>query len=66
MELMGVEREEVCTFGDYFNDLPMLREAGLAVAMGNACDAVKACAHLVAPANDEDGVAQVIESHILI
>ena len=65
MELMGVEREEVCVFGDYLNDLPMLAEAGLAVAMGNACGEVKAQAHLVAAANDEDGVAQVIETHIL-
>jgi len=65
MELMGVEREEVCVFGDYLNDLPMLAEAGLAVAMGNACGEVKAHAHLVAAANDENGVAKVIETCIL-
>lgn len=65
MELMGVEREAVCVIGDYLNDLPMLREAGLAVAMGNACDEVKAAAHLVTASNAENGVAQIIETDIL-
>lgn len=65
MELTGLKREQVCAFGDYFNDLPMLREAGLAVAMGNGCPELKAAADLVAPGNDEDGVAEIIERYIV-
>ncbi|MBR3142700.1 MAG: HAD hydrolase family protein, partial [Clostridiales bacterium] len=34
---------------------------GLGVAMGNAIDKVKAVADVIAPANEEDGVASVIE-----
>lgn len=57
----GIAREELVAFGDGFNDLTMLRYAGLGVAMGNAQPEVKAEAGMVAPTNDEDGVAQVLE-----
>ncbi|SBV92389.1 putative Phosphatase YidA [uncultured Eubacteriales bacterium] len=65
MELTGLKREQVCAFGDYLNDLPMLREAGFAVAMSNGCAELKAVADMVAPGNDEDGVAQIIERYIV-
>ena len=45
--------------------LSMLRAAGLAVAMGNALDAVKAEADVIAPDCDHDGVADVIERYLL-
>ncbi|MDR2175994.1 MAG: Cof-type HAD-IIB family hydrolase [Synergistaceae bacterium] len=63
--ILGVEKEEICVFGDYYNDLPMFREAGLAVAMGNACAKVKESADIVTSANDDDGVAEAIERYIL-
>jgi hydroxymethylpyrimidine pyrophosphatase-like HAD family hydrolase len=43
------------------NDLPMLEWAGAAYAMANAHPSVLALADHVAPAHDEDGVAQVLE-----
>lgn len=52
-------------FGDGLNDVSMLRDAGVGVAMGNASDQVKAAANLVAPTNDEDGVAQIVEQYVL-
>ena len=48
-------------FGDMPNDLPMLAWAGHAYAMANAHPTVRDAAPHLAPANDEDGVAQVIE-----
>jgi hydroxymethylpyrimidine pyrophosphatase-like HAD family hydrolase len=51
--------------GDGFNDLSMIKFAGLGVAMSNAQDAVKAEANLVTLSNDEHGVAQVIKDYIL-
>jgi hypothetical protein len=42
------------------NDAGMLRYAGLAVAMGNANDAVKALAHRITDDNDHDGVAKAV------
>lgn len=57
----GVRAEQVWAFGDMFNDLPMLAWAGRGLAVANAAAEVRAAAHEVCPANDEDGVAQVIE-----
>jgi Cof subfamily protein (haloacid dehalogenase superfamily) len=63
--IMGMEKEEICVFGDYDNDLPMFREAGLSVAMGNACAAARDLADVVTSANDDDGVAEAIQKYIL-
>ena len=52
--------EEVMAVGDGGNDAGMLRYAGLAVAMGNAGDAVKALAHRITDDNDHDGVAKAV------
>jgi hydroxymethylpyrimidine pyrophosphatase-like HAD family hydrolase len=46
------------------NDLEMFRKAGLAVAMGNATDAVKRAAHATTLSNEEDGFAAAIERHV--
>ena len=51
--------------GDGFNDIPMMRYAGLAVAMENAQDETKEWADYIAPLNDEDGVAVAIEKFVL-
>lgn len=51
---------QVIAFGDNFNDLSMLKIAGLGVAMGNAVDEVKACADLVIGNNTETGIADVL------
>ncbi len=57
----GIEPEAICAVGDQVNDLPMLREAGMAVAMGNAVDAVKTQAHWVTGRCDEDGIVAVVD-----
>jgi 5-amino-6-(5-phospho-D-ribitylamino)uracil phosphatase len=62
--MLGIEMSQVIAMGDSFNDLSMLREAGLGVAMGNAQDEVKAEADAVTSSNDEDGVARVIREYI--
>lgn len=56
----GLADEEICAVGDDVNDLPMIRGAGLGVAMGNAVDAVKRAADRVAPAHDDDGLAEIV------
>jgi len=56
-ELYGIERERVVAIGDAWNDLPMLQEAGLAVAMGDGVpEVVAACARSIEH-NDGDGIA---------
>ena len=57
----GIAAEDVVAFGDMPNDLPMLAWAGRGYAMANAHPEVLAAAEHVAPSNDEDGMAQVVE-----
>jgi Cof subfamily protein (haloacid dehalogenase superfamily) len=60
-ESLGIPREEVIAIGDGANDAPLLREAGLAIAMANGAEETRATARIIAPSNDEDGVAVVLE-----
>ena len=57
----GVPLPAVMAIGDMRNDLPMLERAGLAVAMGQAPEDVRAGAHWTTASNEEDGVARAIE-----
>ena len=60
-KVLGLSTEEVISFGDAANDIPMLREAGMGVAMGNAAEPVKAAANMVTLSNNEDGIAAALE-----
>ena len=56
-----MEKDEICVFGDDLNDLEMIRAFPESVAMGNGAEEVKMAAKYIAPANDEDGIAQAIQ-----
>ena len=62
---LGISREEVIACGDGYNDLSMIRFAGLGVAMANAAKDIQSEADFVTLSNEEDGVAHVIERFIL-
>ncbi|HLI58911.1 MAG TPA: HAD family hydrolase [Solirubrobacteraceae bacterium] len=57
----GIDRAQTIAFGDMPNDLSMLAWAGRSYAMANGHPGVIAAADEVAPPNDEDGVAVVLE-----
>jgi Cof subfamily protein (haloacid dehalogenase superfamily) len=57
--------QDTVAIGDNFNDVPMLKVAGLSIAMGNAEPDVKQLCDIVTATNDENGVAHAIEQHIL-
>ncbi len=57
---LGISLTEVVAIGDGVNDLPLLSVAGLAIAMGNAVDEVKAMADHVTLDVDHSGVAAAI------
>ena len=59
--VLGIAPAQVISFGDAANDIPMLREAGMGVAMGNAADAVKAAADMVTLSNNDDAIAAALE-----
>lgn len=65
LSLLGVDPDETLAMGDGGSDLPLLRAAGIGVAMGNAVDHVKAEADFVTTTCDEDGVAAALERFVL-
>jgi hypothetical protein len=58
---LGVQPEEIISFGDSYNDMDMLQHTGLAIAMGNAVPELKQVASFVTASNQEDGVALALE-----
>lgn len=58
---LGIRQDETVAFGNGYNDVDMLRWAGMGVAIGGAVPEVLEVADLVAPPLEEDGVAQVLE-----
>lgn len=65
LRTQGLFAENLMACGDGWNDLPMIRFAGLGVAMGNAVPQVKAAADYVTADNDHDGVGLAVEKFIL-
>ena len=63
---LGVDRKETMAIGDNWNDVDMLEWAGQGVMMGNAAQELRTMAKMrgwkQAPPNDQEGVAQVLES----
>jgi hypothetical protein len=64
-ELWGVAPSEICAVGDDMNDVPMLRGAGLGVAMGHAPAAVLDAADHVTGDYESDGVAMLVDRVLL-
>ena len=66
MEHYGLSPDEVMAFGDGENDLPMLRYAGIGVAMGTASDFVKSQSDYVTGTVDELGILHALEHYGLV
>lgn len=57
---LGFSYEQTMSFGDYFNDVEMLKESYYSYAMENAHPEVKKLARFIAPSNQDAGVLKVI------
>ena len=62
----GIDIADTIAFGDGGNDIPIIRQAGAGVVMGNATDEVKAYADYVTASVDEDGIAQALQHYGVI
>ncbi len=63
--MLHIEQKDIIACGDGFNDVSMVRYAGVGVAMENAQQVVKDVADYITRSNDEDGIANVIDKFIL-
>lgn len=59
---LKIDTEDVIAMGDDINDISMLKAVGMGVAMGNATDEVKVNAKEVTKTNNENGVAETLNS----
>ncbi|HLR52116.1 MAG TPA: HAD-IIB family hydrolase, partial [Candidatus Avamphibacillus sp.] len=62
---LGITMDNVLACGDSINDIKMIQEAGVGVAVGNAQQAIKNVADFVTETNNNDGVAKAIEKYVL-
>lgn len=64
LDYLGIDPAETIAMGDGGSDIPLLRAAGIGIAMDNALDYVKAAADHVTASCDEDGVALALEKYL--
>lgn len=62
---LGVELRDVVAIGDQLNDLEMVGEAGIGVAMAGAPEALRSVARMIAPPIAEEGAAEVLAELVL-
>lgn len=62
---LGIEREQVMAIGDSYNDISMLKYAGLGVAVENAPDIVRKVADASVGSNNAGGVAEALHKFAL-
>ncbi len=65
MQAAGIAQAAVLALGDAEADVPMLRWAGIGVALGNGMPEALAAADWVAPDNDDAGFAAALERFVL-
>jgi hydroxymethylpyrimidine pyrophosphatase-like HAD family hydrolase len=61
LDAAGIRREDSVAIGDSANDLDMIRYAGIGIAVGNACDELKAAADWVSAPCGEGGIVRALE-----
>ncbi|WP_110927899.1 Cof-type HAD-IIB family hydrolase [Bacillus massiliglaciei] len=64
-ELAGIHLNQTMAMGDSLNDIAMITEAGVGVAMGNAQETVKNAADWITSTNQESGVAKALYKWVL-
>lgn len=62
-KLEHLDKKDIICFGDGLNDIDMLANCGVSVAMGNALDEVKVVCNDRCDTNDEDGVIRYLERY---
>lgn len=64
VETLGLKIEESIAVGDSYNDLPMLKAAGLAACVENANEDIKKVCSFISKSNNDGGMAYLIDKLI--
>ena len=56
IDILGGNKEDIVVFGDGINDLSMIKQAPISIAMGNAVDEVKKAATFITKSSQEAGI----------
>ena len=59
-EHLHIDPQKIIAVGDYNNDISMLRQAGIGIAVANATEEAKAAADRITVSNDEHAIAKII------
>lgn len=65
LDMLQLNYDQVLAIGDDYNDIELIKAAGLGVAVANAPEAVRKQAQYIAPSNDEHGIAHVLQEFCL-
>lgn len=63
-EQLGINQEEIIVVGDSYNDIPMLKVAGMPACVKNAKQDIKDICKFISTSNNNDGIATIIENFI--
>ena len=63
-KMENISLDEMIFFGDGLNDLEVMKEVGLSVAMGNALEVIKENAKDIAKSNNEDGIVDFLDKKL--
>ncbi len=64
-DYLGITKDDLVACGDGYNDVSMIKFAGVGVAMGNAKPEVKEVADVITGTNDEDGLVDIVNKYFL-
>lgn len=59
-EILGINKNEVAAIGDAHNDIPMVSNAELGFAMGNAKEELKEVADVIVADNESSGILEAV------
>lgn len=64
-ERLGIDKENIWSFGNHGNDISMFKISGRSIAVKNSVDKLKALATDITDSNNNDGVAKYLEENLL-
>lgn len=61
-KMLGVYKSDIISFGDSYNDIEMIENSGIGIAMGNSCAELKKIADFITLTNDDNGVEKALQN----